>query len=233
MIVSKRKFGKSIGHRISQCIGILKGQYIRAEKYLEIKRLRSFEDLWNNNGTDDVSRAALETINRKHLEKPQAFPVAKDVQKFVKFLKSKAKKGLQILEDDEKNISGYRMLMEATLLLLILFNRRRSGEVERLLLQTYQHPIETNTHDDILECLSKTEKKLFKELTLIKTPGKGRKMVPILLTKNIKKSLDLLSEKRKIFEEFATNQFLFAAATALGHCEASSTFRKYADKAEL
>lgn len=145
--------------------------------------------------------------------KPTVFPLAKDIQKFIKVLKEKEAK--LILEEDIKNEEGYRTLAETVLIQIILFNRRRSGEVERLLLDTYVNPINCETHEDILHCLSKFEQKLVNLLTLIKTPGKFRQMVPILLTKGIVESIDLLCTARKQHESFKESRFLFATATKM------------------
>ena len=181
----KPTLAKNIGRAISTCIEILRGKYSREENKIKLDTLAFFQNVVKDEWTGDIARPALKTINRKRQEKPQAFPLANDVQKFMKFLKAQENDAKLILKEEPRSFEAYKLLSRSLLLQITLFNRRRPGQVERIMLERYQKMKQNETHEDISAC----------PLIIIKTPGKGDKMVPVLLTKRHQKSLKICASK--------------------------------------
>ena len=134
---------------------------------------------WNH----EISSRALKNLDHR---KPSAFPLAQDLRKFITVLNALEAESLHILNEQESNREAYDMLAKTLLIRMILFNRRRSGEVQRIELAAYTERKDHKNHEDLLNCLSKLERKLLVALTLMKTEGKGDRMVPILLTTKMK-----------------------------------------------
>lgn len=63
--------------------------------------------------------------------------------------------------------------------------------------------------------------------------GKRGRTVPILLTKQMKTSLDLLMKKRNAAGVGSENQFVFACKQSNGHLRGSDTLKKFAATAHL
>ena len=231
-IFKKPTLAKNIGHAINTCIEILKGVYSRGEDQEKLNSLAFFENVMKE-WSSDIARPALKTINRKRQDRPQAFPLAKDIQKFMKFLKLQENEAKLVLEEDPASPEGYKLLSRSLLLQITLFNRRRPGEVERVKLERYEKMKENEPHEDVLACLSPMEKHLLEILFILKTPGKGDRMVPILLTRRLQDGLKVMCAVRKKLPQFQNNQFLFAAQNADGFLDATTAFRNASQEAEL
>ena len=97
------------------------------------------------------------------------------------YLKARGRDAYQALEVKTKNSEAYKDLCEITLTQVILFNRRRQGEVSKMKLDDFLgcHHAEEG---DIQESLSLLERKLCKALTRIEIIGKRGRTVPVILT---------------------------------------------------
>lgn len=85
---------------------------------------------------------------------------------------------------------AWYQLAEATLAKVILFNRRRSGEEERMSLSDYQH-IERHVNTDIFDGLSEWEKNLCERLKRVEVRGKRGPKVPVLFTLETGQCVDI------------------------------------------
>jgi len=90
-------------------------------------------------------------------------------------------------------------LAQATLAQIAMFNRRRSGEVSKMKVSTYQEAMSKSkpTDSDLHAHRCEVERTLCKVLTRIEIPGKRGNIVPILLTQKFKHAVDVLLEKRR------------------------------------
>ena len=91
----------------------------------------------------------------------------------------------------------------------MLFNRRQSGEVERIPLDAYIL-ISDTVDDDVYMHLSAWEKRLCQALSRIEVRGKTGRKVPVLLTKELSDCIDLLVQRRSPAGVCAQNPHLFA-----------------------
>jgi len=67
------------------------------------------------------------------MNKPQMIPLTSDIQKLNQYIAAESKKWQAQLESDT-DAECWQTLAKVTLVSIILFNRRRAGETERLLL---------------------------------------------------------------------------------------------------
>ena len=92
----------------------------------------------------------------------------------------------------------YKQLSEVLLAQIILFNRRRSGESQRMKLSDFQKALKSRSEpdDEIQKALSKFEIHLCKTHTRIETKGKRGRKVPVLLTEIMLSALEALVAMR-------------------------------------
>ena len=110
---------------------------------------------------------------------------------------------------------------------VVLFNRRRGGEVSRMLLSAYLSKDISDTHDDVSLALTPLEQKLCKHFVRITIVGKRGRKVPVLLTPLMRESLDALNEKREECGVLSENEYLFALPRSVHYIRASDCIRQF------
>ena len=137
--------------------------------------------LMTNTWNSKINSRAFRFINnRKHME-DLPLPVAQDLLKLRLYLDKKLARDFEALETNP-NKDNWKALTESTLVRIVLFNKRRGGEAQRMKESHFSNrPDWVSVHnEDILKSLSKTERVLCKKMELVKIPGK-RKPVPVIL----------------------------------------------------
>lgn len=118
---------------------------------------------------------------------------------------------MEKLKGDWKNEIAYRKLVDSTLALTILFNRRRIGAVQYLYIESYQKDFSTNNADECLKTLTKSELHLTKHYKRVITGGKGCRAVPVLFPQNLQNFIQKIlncREKTNIVPK--ENPYLFS-----------------------
>ena len=153
--------------------------------------------LMKNQWNAMINARAFRFLNDKKQLADLPIPVAQDLLTLKHFLDAKILSCQEALEK-ETTIEAWKSLAECTLVRIVLFNKRRGGEAQRLKVNHYiDRPKWASVHNtDILDSLSETEKKLCSKMELIKIPGK-RKPVPVLLSPSMKQCVDTLVEKKE------------------------------------
>lgn len=85
----------------------------------------------------EVSTNASKEMYQKKLNKPAYLPLNSDIMLIRNHLINIQNECMKALKKDFNNLKGYKELQESILAQLILLNRRRSGEVQRIFLETY------------------------------------------------------------------------------------------------
>lgn len=92
---------------------------------------------------------------------------------------------------EKQTITAYNSLDESIYCRVILLNRKRSGELQRMLLETYQSSSKRPENEEYNTAVSSSEQILLRNLKRIVIKGKRGKGVPVLFSK------DDLTEKLK------------------------------------
>lgn len=91
----------------------------------------------------------------------------------------------------------------------VIFNRRRTGEVQYLNVQTYLKIYESTNNEEF--ALTDLENILTNKFKRVVTGGKGTRLVPILFSKKLQKFIDLMLEICQLIHLIPdTNPYLFA-----------------------
>ncbi|KAL7634073.1 UNVERIFIED_CONTAM: hypothetical protein RMT77_015401 [Armadillidium vulgare] len=101
-------------------------------------------------------------------------------------------------------------LMKLTLSSIILFNSRRSGEDERILICHYEKGLQAcSSCSDLQKTLSPSEQMMSKYFQRIEIPGKRGNKVPVILSNFHVSCVKLISEFRDFIGVNPDNKFLF------------------------
>ncbi|XP_072047723.1 uncharacterized protein [Amphiura filiformis] len=222
-----------IGHSLKKAAAILLGEALSGGDCILERRAEQFMKLIDLQWTDKISTHALRTLNENKRNAPQYLPVTEDIVKLTNFLQKKMEermKSLQMSKDTCRSDTefAYKELAEVTLTSLLLFNRKRSGEVSRMKVVDYSKCEKGNVEKGVMEGLSDFEKRLCGVLWRTEIKGKKGRNVPILLTPKLKESMDLLSAFRSTAGIDNDNQYFFATLSSSGFIRGSDVLRKFA-----
>ncbi|XP_064628861.1 uncharacterized protein LOC135488255 [Lineus longissimus] len=225
-----------VGHTLKKCAKIIKGFALQVGDKITIEKAQGFIELLEMEWTERVSTHALRTMGENKRNKVQLIPLTNDCVKLTKWLREKAAKAYLDVEMPTNTVSGtsaaWCELSDTLLSTVILFNRRRQGEVSRMKLadfvQTHQ-----SRQEDIMKAFSPFEQKLCKALHRIEIVGKRGRTVPVLLTADMHNWMKkvVCCETRSIVGVNQANFYIFAARHgSLGHLRGTDTLSEHSSK---
>ncbi|XP_039289334.1 uncharacterized protein LOC120352517 [Nilaparvata lugens] len=178
-----------------------------------------------------ISRKAVEFMNSCKWNKPSLIPLADDVLKLNTYLKEEGKNAFERLTRSDATESDYRNLGGITLTHLIVFNRKRVGEVERITKKTYLEKLHNEDNQKEIESsLSECEKLLVKTMSLVYIRGKKGRKVPLLMTPTMLKYIYTLLLRRDCFGVPSNNNYVFGNPICDSFLRGADTLRAMATK---
>lgn len=175
----------------------------------------------------EVSTNASKEMYQKKWNKPAYLPLTSDIMLFRNHLIDIQNQCVKALKIDFNNLKAYKELQESILAQLILLNRRRSGEVQRIFLETYISAPSEVSQEEVESSLSEMERHLTHQFKRIVIRGKRGRGVPILFTPSLQKSIKLLLETRKVTNYIdKKNTYLFALPNSMSCLRGSDAIRK-------
>lgn len=147
--------------------------------------------------------------------KPIDLPIHEDVKKLHSYLTMEIKKLKTQLENGFSYISWMK-LSKCILTSIQLFNRKRAGEIERLLISDFDNrvTIEKDKHSDLYKSLSTVEQYLAQRYMKIELRGKLGRSVPILLSLDEVNTVNLILKHRAEAQVDENNPYVFACPGA-------------------
>ena len=211
-----------LGQSLVKCAKLLKTRSIVMSNEEMRKKMDGFIDLHNEEWTARVAAKCHSTLHVAKFNKPQLLPVTKDVQKFHTYLKEESEKLRKNSKKEE-----YRRFAEICLAQIILFNRKRSGEAERIKIEDFEKSvIDTEVDEEIIDSLTPLEKEIIKSHKRIEIVGKRGSKVPVILTDDMIENLNCLLKTRQ--EMGITTNFLFGKPNSQFPIRGSDALRKMA-----
>jgi hypothetical protein len=198
-----------LGHSLKKCAFICKANAMQSGDCDMRDKAQDFLELCDLEWADSISTTALRTLSERQWNRPKRLPLAEDITKLTEYLRNKLEDAVKKLESSNCLPGDWKDVAKLTLVQVILFNRRRSGEVERIPQSAYENR-SCSFDDDIMKTLSTWEQHLCKSLTRFEIRGKRGRKVPVLLTQQMKNNIDLLIESRDKAGVSRNNHFLFA-----------------------
>ena len=219
-----------LGHSIKKCAMILRGRATAESDEAKIQQISRFLELHELEWNVKVSCAAHRDIIQAKQNFVASTPLSSDVKLLADYLKQKVTDELPKLNEDHGNKGAYSELQQALLSLIILFNRRRSGEVSKMTLRDYH-----GQHDPMDQAkelgMSELEKSLCSHFKRVEIVGKRGRLVPILLTPLMTEALGFLVTCRDEVEISPDNIYLFASMhrCSENYIRGSDTMRRYSE----
>lgn len=217
-----------IGHSLQKIADIIHCRALMTENKDLIKSTESFKTLYSTKWCELVSHSALNTLSEKKFNKPSTLPFTRDVQLLHTHLEKTSKSAFDKLKTTPCPQS-YADLAKGTLAQIIIFNRRRAGEVSKMRLKNFIDRDTNPIHVDVSLGLTKFEKKLCEHFSRVEIKGKRGRKVAILLTLNMVESLNLLVGKRMKCGVPDANIFLFARPKCSTYYRGQDSLRLHAE----
>ena len=197
-----------LGHSLKKIGDIILCRAISSEDEATIKAAERFTRLCTKEWTELVSHTALATLSKSKFNKTLTIPFTKDVQLLHQYLEKKSVDAVENLKKHESP-QMYAELARVTLTQIIIFNRRRAGEVSKMTLESFMKRDQTELHEDIANGLSLFEQKLAKHFSRVEIMGKRGRKVAVLLNPDVVSATALLADKRDACNVHKDNPFLF------------------------
>ncbi len=170
-----------LGHNLKKMANVIECEAMMSGVKNALNNVQAFNQICDTKWSECVSSQALRNLSEAKWNSPQLLPFTDDVKTMHQYLDSQSKEYQTKLEE-QPNIKNWSELAKVILCQVILFNRRREGEVSMMSLNAFILRDTSSTHPDVELALSDLEKSLCKHFQRIEIRGKRGRKVPILLT---------------------------------------------------
>ncbi|XP_039538947.1 uncharacterized protein LOC120486844 isoform X6 [Pimephales promelas] len=218
-----------LGHSLQKICDIVHCRALMAEDTEMVRSTQTFKKLYSAKWAELISHTALNTLSEAHFNKPSTIPFTEDVQCLHQHLEKVADSASENLKNTQ-SAQAYGELSRATLAKVILFNRRRGGEVAKMKLKNFLERDTTPLHADVAAGLTKFEKKLCAHFSRVEIRGKRGRKVAVLLSPDMVDALTHLVSRRKECGVPEENVFLFGRPSCLTPYRGQDCLRIYANE---
>ncbi|KAG1925745.1 hypothetical protein F2P79_025324 [Pimephales promelas] len=217
---------RKVGHSLHSLAMFIKSEGLKKRDKETIKDAEEFAQLYLESWRFDIAGQALTQLNRAKWNAPQLLPLTQDIQKLHCYLEEKQQQHLKDLKEHHSS-TNWKELAKVTLTQVMLFNRRRAGEVSRMHLSAYLSKDTSEEQGDVNLALTPLEQKLCRHFVRIAIVGKRGRKVPVLLTPLMRESLDALTECREVCGVLKDNEYLFALPQSAHYLRACDCMRQF------
>lgn len=165
--------------------------------------VENFLKLFEEDYPVSVNKVVHETQSRRVRQKNIVLPSMDDIKILNSYLKDERTKALKLLQKNGFSIQAWRILAETTLVSTMIFNRRRAGELERILIEDLKNPAVISKEE-----APELQKSLLKYVR-ITIRGKLARTVPVLLHEEMLSCMQMIVEYRKYASVPVENPYVF------------------------
>ncbi|KAL7877386.1 hypothetical protein SRHO_G00040290 [Serrasalmus rhombeus] len=216
-----------LGNTLVKVSKLLKAQGLISNNDKLVKNASEFQDVHQEKWNELISATALRNIREAKWNVPTLMPFTEDVQKMHAYLTQVQDEWYNSLSESPST-KAWMELAKVCLAQIILFNRRREGEVASMPLSAFSSRDTSDPHVEVDWALSEVEKKLCRHFSRIVIRGKRGRPVPILLTPKMLGALELLVKQREACGVLKDNGYMFARPEAMTHFRGSDCIRGFA-----
>ncbi|KAJ8970650.1 hypothetical protein NQ314_001088 [Rhamnusium bicolor] len=194
--------------------------------------LERFRRIVSSQWATEIGSIALKDLIKKCATKPKLLPVTEDIVKLKSYVENIAEENYKQLKIS-KSMDSYKLLAESTLVLTIIHNRKRVGDIQYLDLNSYKQQIDYTEQSmpqtELGSSLSENEKILTKHYKKIVAIGKGSRAVTILIPKVLQKFFSTICSLRTNSTWFSPdNTYFFTYPQSMRWIDGCAVIRKYA-----
>lgn len=191
------------------------GKYLSAE-YIRLRdpenKVETLDFLAYMDTDIDISinKLVAETQAKMRRRKQQNIPTMEDVKKLIRHINVERNLYFEKLSETY-SYDNWLKLAELSVAWIIVFNRRRIGEVQNILVDEFigRQSIDDDSNEQMFANLSADARSIAKKFKRMKIRGKKGRTVPVLLKPAIDKGIQLLLDNRHMAGVSTDNQFLF------------------------
>ncbi|KAL7291589.1 hypothetical protein TKK_0014632 [Trichogramma kaykai] len=195
---------------IKSVCGMYEAKCIKKLVAIDPQLIANWNTTYQRDFTVILSRMASESKSHNTRHKDYGLPNEGDPQLLYDYLSNNLKSCYQSLKTEYSESTHIKML-KFVLTYLQIYNRRRPGDVERILLEDYVNlKTVTEVEQTSLSSLNENLIDLAKEYSILKTRGKLNRDIKLLVTCDLKIYLDLMVELRPRLNISPKNLYLFA-----------------------
>lgn len=104
--------------------------YNEEEKQKVLKDVKQFRQLVERTWNQEIGSIARKDLHEKQWKKPLILPFTEDIRKFREYCLTVAQKSVENLKVNKYDTDSFRDLTDALICSVILFNRKRTGDVQ-------------------------------------------------------------------------------------------------------
>lgn len=194
-----------LGHSLKTCAEDMYFKALKDGDTVKQEVANTFLEMYKIRWSKEISKKALTTLNIIKYNRPKLLPLVEDVAKLNNFITEKC----QSVLSDSNSSDVYREFCQLCLTQIIVFNRKRSGEAERMTVSQFKKAKVGGIIDPvIMSTLTEFEQTLCKSYLRVEIVGKKGRKVPVLLTNAMQKNLNMLVTLRS--QQNIPDDFMFA-----------------------
>ncbi|KAK4880558.1 hypothetical protein RN001_008704 [Aquatica leii] len=127
----------------------------------------------------EISTQAVQNLAINRFNKPTLIPLTKDIKKFDTYLRDVMRNTVEKIKDNREDSQSFKILMEVVFCSLMIFNKRRVGELQRMTLDAYLKSYENISSSEFEKALTNSEKIMYRQLkrVVIRETKSGKKII--------------------------------------------------------
>ncbi|CAG9814690.1 unnamed protein product [Phaedon cochleariae] len=225
----------SLGSMLKQIGKFLINECIKTHQEDKKKNAKSFLKLLTEEINISVNRNVTESQVQMRRRQKVVLPSTEDIKKLHKFLSNIRQKSLADIRK-KFSVKVWMQLAEATLMSVQLFNRRRAGEVERILVEDFNsyQSIDEESNKDLFQSLNDSSKRLANRYVRFAIRCELNRTVPVLLDQNLLECIKTINNHRGIAGVPVENPYVFGIRGRMNdefkYLRACSLMRKFSEE---
>lgn len=231
----KPSLAMKLGTLLSHVTDVLLSVAIERNDVELKQRCQSLKSLVGIRWTTEVTSIAHRTTIERKKNQINIVPLTQDVKTLTEYLQKQTATNRECLIDNPSNRSSYISLQKSLLAQVILFNRRRPGEVSKIKVEEIEKKrsgTQTMSEEDL--GLTNLEKRFTSKLSRVEITGKKGRTVAVLLTDQMRKGLDELIINRPFVDINVENKHIFCIlGDSLSYIRGGDVLREYGNACGL
>ncbi|KAL4710136.1 hypothetical protein ACJJTC_016538 [Scirpophaga incertulas] len=142
-----------------------------------------------------IKHQAATDLNKKKWNKITIIPLANDLKILKAYLRKKSEQSAKKINEGSYTVATYIELLETVYCRVLLLNRRRPGELQRLYLHDYLENdtmLSNEKYEEFDRALTVSERILVKKFKRVVIRGKRGRGVPVLFTEEVQNDIKTL-----------------------------------------
>lgn len=190
---------------------LLKSAYIKQSQFDKLLTTERFITVMDAEINTDINKSVTETQNAMRREKTVILPSTADVKLLAEYVDSERNSSFEELTS-KYSFKTWKTLAETTMLSIIIFNRRRTGDIQNVLVAYFKkrEHINEKSCGALFSSLNKSSKRVALQYSRMKIRAKKDSTVHVLLKPHVIDCIELLLTHRPDVGISKDNEYLFA-----------------------